>query len=255
MLSYRPETEKPFAGHLFDVIAQFTTSATADAASAGDGSGRPIRVFLDQERLQGGQKWEDCVVQGLCYSFVFVPIVSEGSVSGMAKRFEQAPDRVDYVLLEWMLALELHERGRMLRIYPLFMGEWKQPSASTSSRREPRMLSFDRDTQLARVPNVVSEPTWRRLCELASRFPLIPGDPGAALREQWRARSQRFGASIYGTCVLRTVTPMSPCWRGACTRIALVASRRCWILSPTKWHMSRTRAIVSNSSNGRSVKA
>ena len=33
-LSYRQETEKPFAANLFDAIAQFTTSATTDATHA-----------------------------------------------------------------------------------------------------------------------------------------------------------------------------------------------------------------------------
>ena len=159
------------------------------------------------------------MVQGLCNSFVFVPIVSGGSVSGMAKRFEQAPDRVDYVLLEWMLALELHERGRMLRIYPLFMGEWKQPSASASSGTGPRMLGFDRDTQLARVPDEVSEPTWSRLCELASRFPLIPGEP-----RRRTAREVARGPVLLGVAALLRAQGAHPselqAW--ACERAVLL---------------------------------
>ena len=74
-----------------------------------------MRVYLDQARLQDGGQWDVAIVRGMCRSFVFVPIVSAGSVGDMADRYAKAPGAVDYVLLEWMLALELHDSRRMLR--------------------------------------------------------------------------------------------------------------------------------------------
>ena len=46
-ISYRQKTEKRFAQQLFDALAQFEA-----------GAGQPIRCFLDQERLQIGQRWD-----------------------------------------------------------------------------------------------------------------------------------------------------------------------------------------------------
>ena len=89
MISYRQATEKPFAQQLFDALAQYEASA-----------GQPIHCFLDQERLQDGKRWDLTIAKAMLHTFLFVPIVSAGSVGGMAERFEAAPGKVDYVLLE-----------------------------------------------------------------------------------------------------------------------------------------------------------
>ena len=102
-----------------------------------------LAEVLDQERLQDGQRWELTIVKAMLHTFIFVPIVSAGSVGGMTERFEAAPGKVDYVLLEWMLALELHERGAIKRIYPLVLGEEDVGHAAFTDLMEEPKFSLE----------------------------------------------------------------------------------------------------------------
>ena len=167
MISYRQATEKPFAQGLFDALAQYEASA-----------GQAIRTFLDQERLQDGQRWDLTIAKAMLHTILFVPIVSAGSVGGMAERFEAAPDKVDYVLLEWMLALELEERGVIKSICPLMVGaldaEGDGSGAADDGAAAPRMSNFMADGHLARVPDAVSTATCAKLEELLAQVGAPP---------------------------------------------------------------------------------
>eukprot|EP00937_MAST-01D_sp_MAST-1D-sp2_P006541 g6541.t1 len=173
MVSYRQRTEKQFAALLFDALQQCVvdTGAGAGAGAGGAGEGRSMRVYLDQARLQDGGQWDVAVVRGMCRSFVFVPIVSAGSVGGMADRYAEAPGAVDYVLLEWMLALELYERQVVKRVFPLFVGAEKalEPSRDgpASASASARMGDFFKEGHLDRVPDEVPAATLKELQRLA----------------------------------------------------------------------------------------
>ena len=41
-------------------------------------TGQRVRVYLDQTRLEDGQRWDAGFMNGLAHSWVFVPIVSAG---------------------------------------------------------------------------------------------------------------------------------------------------------------------------------
>ena len=68
--------------------------------------------------LEDGQRWDSGFMEGLANSSVFVPIVSVGSVGPMCELGggeEGGEDWTDNVLLEWMAALELHQRHTLER--------------------------------------------------------------------------------------------------------------------------------------------
>ena len=69
---------------------------------------------------------------GLVHSWVFVPIVSVGSLEQMVG-LGCDEDWSDYMLVEWIAALELHSRGRVKAVLPLLVGEtdfWSEAHAT-----------------------------------------------------------------------------------------------------------------------------
>ena len=66
-----------------------------------------------------GQKWRVGFLHGLHHASVFVPIISEDTLTGIKTH---AASRPDNVLLEYEEALELHAANRMA-IIPLLVGK------------------------------------------------------------------------------------------------------------------------------------
>jgi hypothetical protein len=65
-------------------------------------------------------------------SWVFVPIVSVGSIGQMVD-LARNEDGSDYMLVEWAAALELHQRGRVKAVLPLLVGQtdfWSEAHAA-----------------------------------------------------------------------------------------------------------------------------
>ena len=58
---------------------------------------------------------------GLANSWVLVPIVSVGSLQPMRDQAEESD--VDYMLLEWVAAPELQQRGTVKAVTTLLVGE------------------------------------------------------------------------------------------------------------------------------------
>ena len=107
-ISYRVASDRELARRLYDELSAVTIEET----------GQKLRVYLDQERLEDGQRWDSGFMEGLAKSWVFVPIVSVGSVRPMTQLSDES-DWCDNVLLEWTAALELHQRGRVKSVLPL----------------------------------------------------------------------------------------------------------------------------------------
>lgn len=107
----RVSSDSDFARRLYDELCQISID-----------TGHKMRVYLDQIRLEDGQRWDKGFMRGLSNSMVFVPIVSTGSVGPMAKLAPLENDFVDNVLLEWSAALELHQRGRIRAVLPVLIG-------------------------------------------------------------------------------------------------------------------------------------
>jgi hypothetical protein len=111
-ISYRVASDRQLARRLYDALLELSIDET----------GQCMRVYLDQTRLEDGQRWDSGFMEGLANSWVFVPIVSVGSVGPMVQ-LGQEEDWVDNVLLEWTAALELHQRGRLKAVVPLLVGQ------------------------------------------------------------------------------------------------------------------------------------
>ena len=109
MISYRHnEQDSAIVGNLFDCL------------SAKDLNGRPLRIFQDAKRLKGGNDFVTEFLEAICRSTVIVPIVS---LAALAKMRTLTPEsEVDWVLLEWVLAIYLHESESKTSIRPVFVG-------------------------------------------------------------------------------------------------------------------------------------
>jgi hypothetical protein len=111
-ISYRVASDRQLARRLYDALSELSIDET----------GQRMRVYLDQTRLEDGQRWDSGFMNGLANSWVFVPIVSAGSVGPMVQ-LGQHEDWTDNVLLEWAAALELHARGHVKAVLPLLVGQ------------------------------------------------------------------------------------------------------------------------------------
>ena len=112
-ISYRVASDRELARQLHDQLSAVVLEETG---------GQRIRVYLDQTRLEDGQRWDSGFMEGLSKSWVFVPIVSVGALQPMMGMSE-AEDWCDNVLLEWTAALELAQRGTVKAVLPLLLGE------------------------------------------------------------------------------------------------------------------------------------
>ena len=68
-ISYRTGSDRQLARHLYEELSEMTIDET----------GQRVRVYLDQTRLEDGQRWDAGFMNGLAHSWVFVPIVSTGA--------------------------------------------------------------------------------------------------------------------------------------------------------------------------------
>jgi hypothetical protein len=96
------------------------------------------KVYLDRECLQDGIDWELGFIQGLASSMVMVCLLSfneddRGSLGDLITlRPEEGKDRVDNVLLELIVGLELRALGEhtaLSYILPILVGPQRQDSS------------------------------------------------------------------------------------------------------------------------------
>jgi hypothetical protein len=111
-ISYRVASDRDLARRLYEELSMRVLMET----------GQAVRVYLDQVGLEDGQRWDSGFMEGLANSWIFVPIVSVGSVGPMATMSE-LEDWTDNVLLEWAAALELHSRGLVKALLPIILGD------------------------------------------------------------------------------------------------------------------------------------
>ena len=113
-ISYRVAPEKEFAKALFDALSECTIQSTR----------QKLRVYLDQVRLEDGERWDNGFMEGLGNSWIACPILSTDGLMPM-KNLNPAngkdSSQTDNVLLEWIAALELFERGAIKAIIPLIV--------------------------------------------------------------------------------------------------------------------------------------
>ena len=109
-ISYRVWCDKEFAEALFKA------ASTCQLRSK-----QRMKVYLDKVRLLDGQRYDIGFMKGLASSIVFTPLISKNGTKSFLNLAEQ--DQVDNVLLEWVVAIELHNQGIIKAILPIVIGE------------------------------------------------------------------------------------------------------------------------------------
>lgn len=85
-------------------------------------TGKGLHVFWDKLCLEPGEDWENGFVNGMISSRCFVPIVSNKAIEARFAAIHSGSS-VDNVLLEYRLAVELHQRGLIKKMYPVCVGD------------------------------------------------------------------------------------------------------------------------------------
>jgi hypothetical protein len=155
-ISYRVATEATFAKKLYEELSQMTLAET----------GQKLRVYLDQERLEDGERWDSGFMDGLAASWIVVPIISAGSLTPMGKLFDQngtPVDMCDNVLLEWTAALELFSRQEIKAVMPIIACSedgagfsWGLPKTLSEDEHEPTLTATKK--HLRRHPSSIYLP-------------------------------------------------------------------------------------------------
>lgn len=109
-ISYRVVSDAHHAQMLFDALTE-----------------KGLKVWLDTHCLEAGKNWEIGFCEGLFKSEYFVCLISRDGMKNaenVAMNWEKltANSACDNVMLEWMLALELHVRGLISGVFPVFIG-------------------------------------------------------------------------------------------------------------------------------------
>ena len=115
-ISYRVWCEQQFADPFFKKLSSIRLN------------GQRLMIYLDKVRLLDGQRFDVGFVQGLASSSVFCPLISANCLAGFLD-ITATNDKEDFVLLEWIMALELMKQGVIKAIFPIIIGD-QRPDGS-----------------------------------------------------------------------------------------------------------------------------
>ena len=227
-ISYRVASDRQLARRLYGLLSDMTLEDTD----------QKLRVYLDQTRLEDGQRWDSGFMDGLANSWVFVPIVSVGSVGPMRKLAggggEGGEDWNDNVLLEWTVALELHSRGQMKAVLPLLVGQSDFfadafdafggiqalptiPSAATMEKVSMHLRETTGDDSLVKLSELLrqvsgqSEPTVQGVVSSLLRFQGVKLSEGSQLSHGHGHLS--VAMDDLGECTRRVQETVSSCFK------------------------------------------
>ena len=68
-------------------------------------------------RIVDGQRFDENFIKGLANSVVFTPLLSANCLKSFVELGQT--DKEDFVLMEWMVAIELKKRGIVKAIFPI----------------------------------------------------------------------------------------------------------------------------------------
>ena len=167
-ISYRVATEAALAKKLYEELSQMTLAET----------GQKLRVYLDQERLEDGERWDSGFMEGLAASWIIVPIVSAGSLTPMGNLFDEGGEPVgmcDNVLLEWTATLELFSRQEVKAVMPIIACSedgsefaWGLPKTLSDAEHEPTLTATKK--HLRRHPSSLYLPSESTMLTGVSRM-------------------------------------------------------------------------------------
>ena len=107
-ISYRVRCDKGFAEALY---------RHASRCELRPGRENRLQVYLDKVRIMGGQSYDENFVKGMANSTVFSPLLSVKCLRGLVEIGES--DEEDFVLIEWIVAVELQKRQVIKALYPI----------------------------------------------------------------------------------------------------------------------------------------
>ena len=111
-ISYRVWCDILFAEALF---------TAASKCQLRPGREHRINVYLDKVQIVDGQRFDVNFAKGLASSAVFSPLISANCMKNFVELGQT--DKEDFVLAEWVMALELHKQRVIKAIFPVVMGE------------------------------------------------------------------------------------------------------------------------------------
>eukprot|EP01046_Picozoa_sp_COSAG06_P048050 COSAG06_NODE_7106_length_2631_cov_32.515798_1_plen_796_part_10 len=175
-ISYRVWCDKEFAEAFY---------RAASACQLRPGRENRLKVYLDKVRIVDGKRFDVNFAKGLANSTVFSPLVSASCLKNFVELGQE--DKEDFVLAEWIMALELESRGIVKAIFPIVMGEQGQDGKYSQTFFEglrdsrvtwPASDGFH-DAGSGAIPDIVSAKSTAKAREFLSML-----DPPVELRQQ-----------------------------------------------------------------------
>ena len=121
-ISYRVWCDKMFAEALY---------RAASRCQLRPGREHRMKVYLDKVRIVDGQRFDTNFAKGLANSTVFTPLVSSSCLKNFVELGQE--DKEDFVLAEWLMAIELQKRGVVRAIFPVMIGEQRRDGTYSDS--------------------------------------------------------------------------------------------------------------------------
>lgn len=166
--------------------------ALADALGNSESPmGRKFKVWIDEDCLPQGVKWQDGFMKGIEDSAVVIPLVSEG----LLQRF-LIPDRPqgDSVLTEWNLCLERSQRvinDHVLRVLPITVKPftWGTGCAVLDAKRQhPQWDYIGRTGDELKFEAEDSRVVTRKVASFQQQYPNIQTTDHNGIRHYFTVR-------------------------------------------------------------------
>ena len=125
----------------FDVFISYRVNSDSDIALAlyDQLTDLKLKVWLDKKKhcIPPGVDWEQQFMKGLSDSQIFIPIMSRNAINCENNSYQnftllKEASKCDNVLLEYRLAIELHRRGMLSKIYPVLVGDLDTASSNSN---------------------------------------------------------------------------------------------------------------------------
>ena len=98
-----------------------------------------MKVYLDKVRIVDGQRFDENFIKGLANSTVFTPLLSANCLKSFVELGQT--DKEDFVLMEWMVAIELKKRGIVKAIFPITIEMQDEGKKDGSKDGKPGLYS------------------------------------------------------------------------------------------------------------------
>ena len=122
--SWAPDNQQEIANHILQKLESMVLRSD---------NNRKLNAYLDHERNKPVPGFFDKSTTAALRSKVFVPLITGDMLARMKRHDSSVPD---YVLAEWILALELQSKD-CIKIIPSFVGEYE------SDHIKSKELNFD----------------------------------------------------------------------------------------------------------------